>query len=182
MPKKKLSKKELLEALRKMKEGGDSNAFLTDIGAVGVGAAGGCVAAFALGSTTASALFGLVAIPVAAPLAVVAGGTLLGGAALFGVKRLFEGTYHEGKKAELIRQMEGQLRDIEEKERKESVRASDRKEFHLFLVEPIEFDLITPEDAQNLMELVETGKLAISEAYKAVRDILNEYKGAQPAS
>lgn len=35
-------------------------------------------------------------------------------------------------------------------------------------------DLITPEDAITLMELAEIGKMAISEAYKIVGDILAE--------
>ena len=182
MSKKKRSKKELLDAIRKLKSGGDSGTFLTDIGAVGFGAIGGGAAALAFGGGTATALFGLVAIPVAAPLAVVAGGTLLGGAALLGVKRaLMDGTYYEGKKAELIRQMEDELREIKEKERKDSVKKTDRDKFHIFLEQPIEFDLITPEKAQHLMELVETGKMPISEAYKIVRDILSESRGLSAA-
>ncbi len=177
MSKQDRSKEDLLKALKKLKEGGDSFSFLADIGVVGVGAMGAGAAAFAFGGTTASVLFGLVAIPVAAPLAVVAGAAVLGGGALFGVKRaLFDGTYTEGKKSELIRQLEYELREMKTKERQDKISQEDKKKFHLFLEEPIQFDLITPEDAQKLMELVETGKFEISEAYKTVIDILAEMK------
>lgn len=182
MSREKRSKKELLEAIRKMKEGGDSVTFLTDIGVVGVGAVGGTAAALAFGGTTATALFGLVAIPVAAPLAVVAGGTVLGGAALLGLKRvLVDGTAQDGKKAEIIRQLEERLRETKERERQEKIGKGDKKRFHVFLEKPIELDLISPEVAQKLMEQVETGKMAIGDAYKYVKEVLDEAP-ALPAS
>jgi hypothetical protein len=171
------TKEDLLKALKKLKEGSDSFAFLADIGAVGIGAAGAGAAAFAFGGAAVPVMFGLFAIPVAAPLAVVAGAAVLGGSALFGLKRaLFDGTYTEGKKAELVRQLEDELREIRAKERKDKISQEDKKKFHLFLEEPIQFDLITPKDAQKLMELVENGKLEISEAYKMIIDMLAELK------
>ncbi len=185
MSKKERSKEELLKALERLREGGDNISFMADIGAVGIGAVGAGAAAFAFGGTTATALFGLVAIPVAAPLAVVAGAAVLGGGALFGVKRAFEGTYTDGKKAELVRQLEDELREIKTKERKDKISQEDKRKFHLFLEEPIKFDLITPEDAQQLMKLVETGGLEISDAYQTVIDILAENKddkGDKPGS
>lgn len=150
---------------------------MSDIGAVGIGAAGAGAAAFAFGGTAVPVMFGLFAIPVAAPIAVVAGAAVLGGGALFGMKRaLFDGTYTEGKKAELIRQMEDELRKTKARERQDKVSKEDKKKFHLFLEEPIRYDLMTPKEAQKLMELVETGKLDISEAYRTVLDMLAELK------
>lgn len=182
MPKQERSKEDLLKAIKKLKKGGDGLTFLTDIGVVGVGAVGAGAAAFAFGGTTASVLFGLVAIPVAAPVAVVAGAAVLGGGALFGMKRaLFDGTYTEGKKAELVKQLEDELCEVEAKERKDKIGKEDKKKFHLFLEEPIQFDLIAPEDAQELMKLVETGKLEISEAYRMVIDMLAEMKALPSA-
>lgn len=176
------SKEDLLKALKKLREGNDNLAFLTDIGAVGIGAAGAGAAAFAFGGAAVPVMFGLFAIPVAAPFAVVAGAAVLGGGALFGVKRaLFDGTYTEGKKAELIRQMEDELRSISSKERRDTVSKDDKKKFHLLLEEPIQFDLMTPKEAQKLMELVETGKLDISEAYRVVLDMLAELKALPTA-
>lgn len=169
------SKEELLKALKKLKEGSDSFTFLTDIGAVGIGAAGAGAAAFAFGGAAVPMMFGLFTVTAAAPVAVVAGAAVLGGGALFGLKRaLFDGTYTEGKKDELIRQMEDELREMKVKERRDKTSKEDKKKFHLFLEEPIRFDLITPKEAQKLMELVETGKLEISEAYKMVIDMLAE--------
>lgn len=183
MFKQKRSKKELLNAINKLKAGGNGGTFRTDIGALGAGAVGGGAAAFAFGGTTATALFGLVAVPVAAPLAVIAGGTLLGGAALVGVKRvLIDGTYHEGKIAEITRQLEDELREVKAEERKDSVKRTDKDKFHVFLEKPIKLDLITPEDAQKLMKQVETGKMAVSEAYEMVREILIEYEGKASAA
>lgn len=171
------SKEELLKALKKLKEGSDSFTFLTDIGAVGIGAAGAGAAAFAFGGAAVPMMFGLFTVTAAAPVAVVAGAAVLGGGALFGLKRaLFDGTYTEGKKAELVRQMEDELRGIKAKERRDNISKEDKIKFHLFLEEPIRFDLITPKDAQNLMELVETGKLEISEAYTMVINMLAEIK------
>ena len=174
MSKKKRNKKELLEAINKIKDGND-NTFLADIGAAGVGMLGAGSAAAIFGGGTATALFGLVAIPVAAPLAVVAGATVLGGAAMVGVKRtLFDGTYSPGKKAEMLRNLESELNEVIAKEKADSVSKEDKHKFHIFLGEPIRLDLISPEDAQNLMELVETGRMDVSQAYEIVRDILAE--------
>ena len=182
MPKQKRSKKELLDAINKLKAGGDGGTFLTDIGALGAGAVGGGAAAFAFGGGTATIL-GLVAVPVAAPLAVVAGGTLLGGAALVGIKRiLIDGTHHGGKRAEIVRQLEDELREVRAEERRGNVKKTDKTKFHIFLEKPIKLDLITPEDAQKLMEQVETGKMAISEAYKMVKEILVEHEGKASAA
>lgn len=179
MSKQKRSKKELLDAINNLKAGGDGGTFLTDIGALGAGAVGGGTAAFAFGGTTV--LFGL--LPVAAPLAVVAGGTLLGGAALVGIKRiLIDGTYHGGKRAEIVRQLEDELREVRAEERKGNVKKTDKIKFHVFLERPIKLDLITPEDAQKLMEQVETGKMAISEAYEMIKEILLEYEGGASAA
>lgn len=183
MSEQKRSKQELLDAIKKLKAGGDSGTFLTDIGAGVAGAVGGGAAAFAFGGTTATALFGLVAVPVAAPLAVIAGGTILGGAALFGVKRaLMDGTYHEGKKSEIIRQMKDELHEIKRKERGNSVKKGDKTKFHIFLEQPIKLDLITSDLAQKLMEQVEKGLMPISEAYEMVGAILAEERGLPPAA
>ena len=105
MTENKRSKEDMLKAIERLENNpGDRLTFLTDIGAIGVGAVGAGAAAFAFGGTTASILFGLVTIPVAAPVAVVAGAAVLGGAAIFGAKRfLIDGTHHEGKREEMLR-------------------------------------------------------------------------------
>ncbi|MBE9058840.1 hypothetical protein [Sphaerospermopsis sp. LEGE 08334] len=183
MTRKKLTKEELLKAIEQLeKNPHDRMSFLADIGAIGVGAIGAGAAAFAFGGTTASILFGLIAVPVAAPVGVVAGAALLGGAALFGAKRfLFDGTYQQGKREEMLRQFKDKLREIENEERKSTISDKNKTEFYSFLKEPLKLDLISAEEAQKLMELVEKGELSLSDAYQLVIDILSEVKGLPPS-
>ncbi|MBS3029951.1 MAG: hypothetical protein HCA25_23605 [Dolichospermum sp. DET50] len=183
MTKKKPNKEELLKAIEQLeKNPHDRINFLTDIGVIGVGAVGAGAAAFAFGGTTASILFGLVTLPVAAPVAVVAGAAVLGGAALFGAKRfLVDGTSQQGKREEMLRQWKDKLREIETEEKKSTISHKDKTDFYSFLKEPLKLDLITAEDAQNLMKLVEAGELAMSDAYKLVIDILSEARGLPPS-
>ncbi|MBW4644209.1 MAG: hypothetical protein KME23_14695 [Goleter apudmare HA4340-LM2] len=184
MAENKRSKEDILKAIERLeKNPGDRLTFLTDIGAIGVGAVGAGAAAVAFGGTTASILFGLVTLPVAAPVTVVAGAVLLGGVALLGAKRfLMDGTYQDGKREEMLRQLRDLLREIEEKERKSSTTEKDKTQFYSFLKEPLKRDLITSEDAQKIIELVETGKMSISDAYKAVREVLSEARGLPPSN
>lgn len=179
----KCSKQDLLKAIERLeKNPGDRLTFLTDIGALGVGAVGAGAAAFAFGGTTASILFGLVTVPVAAPVAVVAGAAVLGGAALFGAKRfLIDGTHHDGKREEMLKQMREQLRDIEVKERKSRISENEKNQFYSFLKEPLKLDLISAEDAQRIIELVETGEIAISDAYKAIGELISDVRGLPPS-
>ena len=122
-------------------------------------------------------MFGLVTIPVAAPLGVVAGAAVLGGAAFVGAKRvLFDGTYNEGKTAEIRKQLEERLREIEAKERKASLGEVDKTEFITFLEEPLKANLISAEDAYRLITAVEKGQMSLKEAYKLVEDIIKSAK------
>lgn len=184
MTRKKLTKEELLKAIEQLENNPDDRInFLTDIGAVGIGAVGAGAAAFAFGGTTTSILFGLVTIPVAAPIGVIAVGAALGGAALFGAKRfLFDGTSQQGKREEMLRQLKDKLQEIENEERKSTISDEDKTEFYSFLKEPLKLDLISAEESQKLMELVEKGELSLSDAYQLVIDILSEIKGLPPSN
>jgi hypothetical protein len=179
MTKRKLSKDELLKAIEQIEKNPDDRInFLTDIGAIGVGAVGAGAAAFAFGGTAVPILFGLITVPVAAPIGVVAGAAALGGAALFGVKRfLIDGTHQQGKREEMLRQLKEKLREMETEERKSTIGDNDKNEFYSFLKEPLKLNLISPEDAQRLMEVVEKGELSISDAYQVVQEILSEVRG-----
>lgn len=184
MTENKRSKEDMLKAIERLENNpGDRLTFLTDIGAIGVGAVGVGAAAFAFGGTTASILFGLVTIPVAAPVAIVAGAAVLGGAAIFGAKRfLIDGTHHEGKREEMLRQLRDQLREVETKERQSEISEKDKTHLYSFLKEPLKLDLISAEDAQQIIKLVETGKMSISDAYKAVGEIVSEVRGLPPTT
>jgi len=183
MQEKKRSREDLLKAIeRHEKNPGDRLTFLSDIGVISVGAVGAGAAAFAFGGTAATILFGLVTLPVAAPVTVVAGAAVLGGAAFLGVKRFFvDGTYQAGKREEMLRQLRDQLREVERKERQTSINEEDKTEFYSFLKKPLQLGLISVEDAQQTMEFVETGKMSISDAYKAIGEILSEAQGLPPS-
>ena len=167
----KITKEQILKAIDKLeKNPHDKLGILADlgIGAVGAGATGAAVAAF--GGT--SMLFGL--ITVAPPVGLVVGGAALGAAALVGAKRiLFDGTYDEGKKAEMIRQLKDLLREVETKEQVSNISENDKNKFILLLKEPIKLNLLSPEKAQQLISAVESGQIPIAEAIKLVEDIVN---------
>jgi hypothetical protein len=168
------SKDQILKAIEQLeKNPNDKLGILADIGIGVVGAAGAGYAASILGAS--AVFFGLV--PVAAPLAVVAGGAALGGLALVGVKKLlFDGTFDEGKRTEMLRQLKDQLREVEAKERASNLGDNDKTKFIVSLKEPVKLELISPKDAKDLIQAVETGKLQIKDAIKVVEDIVKAAK------
>ena len=173
------TKEQILKSIEQLeKNPHDKLGILADIGIGVVGAASAGAAAAAFGG--ASFLFGL--ITVAPPVGLVVGGAVLGAAALVGAKRmLFDGTFDDGKKAEMLEnlkeQLKEQLRDVEAKERASNLEDSDKTKFIVSLKEPVRLDLISPQDAQDLISAVESGKIAIKEAIKMVEDVV---KAAKP--
>lgn len=167
------TKEQILKAIENLeKNPNDKLNILTNIGIFGVGAAGAGYAASILG---ASALFfGL--LPVTAPLAVVVGGAALGGAALVGVKRMFEGNFDEGKRQTMLEQLKQQKKEIEAKERASEVEEIDKTKFIVCLKEPVKLNLISPKDAQQLIAAVESGQMPIKEAIKMVQDVVEAAK------
>lgn len=170
---KELTKEQILKAIENLeKNPNDKLNILTNIGILGVGAVGAGYAASILG---ASALFfGL--LPVTAPLAVVVGGAALGGAALVGVKRMFEGNFDEGKRQAMLEQLKQQKNEIEAKERASEIEESDKTKFIVCLKEPVKLNLISPKDAQQLIVAVESGQMPIKEAIKMVQDVVETAK------
>ncbi|UNU23744.1 hypothetical protein D0A37_07630 [Microcoleus vaginatus HSN003] len=165
-----LTKEQILKAIEELeKNPHDKLGILADIGigVVGAGAAGAAVAAF--GGT--SILFGLIAV--APPVGLVVGGAALGAAALVGAKRIFfDGTFNEGKKAEMLQQLKEQQREVETKERASKLGESDKTKFIVSLKEPVRLNLISPKEAQDLMRAVETGQIPIKEAINMVKAIV----------
>ncbi len=172
MSNKKLTKQQLLKAIEGLEQNPDNKlGFLTDIGigAVGAGIAGGAVAAF--GGT--SIMFGLVTL--AAPVGLVVGGAALGGAALIGLKKAFFDNplaYTQGQQEEILRQLNEQLKEVEAKERSSKLKESDKTKFIVSLKEPVKLELISPEDAQQLIAAVENGQMPIKDAIKMIEDVV----------
>jgi hypothetical protein len=175
-----LTKDQLLKIIEKLeKNPNDRVGILADIGVAALGAAGAGAAAAVLGTTTASipmitALTGI-GMVVAAPVALVAGAAAAGGAAVYGVSRLIkDGGFHEGKRNQLLNEYKEKLREVEAKERQSNFDEHDRTRFYSFLKEPLKHNLISPNDAQQLMQAVENGHISLSEAYKLVGQVLSD--------
>lgn len=168
------TKEQILKAIEQLeKNPNDKLRILADLGIGVVGAAGAGAAVAAFGGT--SLLFGL--ITVAPPVGLVVGGAVLGAAALVGAKKiLFDGNFNDGKKAEMLRQLKERLKEIEAKERASKLEDSDKTKFIILLKEPVKLNLISPEDAQNLISAVESGKTPLKEAYHLVEDVINSAK------
>lgn len=171
---KNLTKEQLLNAIRKLEENPhDKLDILADIGTGVVGAVGAGTAFAAFGGT--SILFGL--ITAATPIGIVVGGAALGAAALVGAKKIFfDGTFKDGKKAEIHKQLDEQKRDVEAKERASKLGDNDKTKFNILLKEPVRLNLISPQDAQDLIRAVENGQMPFKEAYNLVENVIKSAK------
>lgn len=87
---------------------------------------------------------------------------------------MFDGTFDEGKKAELLRQLEDQLRKVKAKEKASKITNSDKSKLIILLEEPIKYNKITPEKAQQLIHAVTTGQLPLTEAYRLVENLIKD--------
>jgi hypothetical protein len=180
MSQKKVSKKELLKAIKQLEKNPHDRAkILGEVGVAGIGAAGaGAVAAVVGASSTAipiyTALTGA-ALTVAAPVTLVAGAAVAGGLATYGIVKLVSGgAAQEAKRREIKKRLEKQLQDLEVQERQAELTISNKNDFIIFLKTPLEQNLVTAEQAQQLIEVVETGQLSLQEAYQLLKDILDE--------
>jgi len=170
---KNLSKEQLLKAIEKLEKNPTNKLNLADIGTGAIGAVGGGAAAAFFGASTVPRLFGLMVMPVAAPIGVVALGVALGAPALVGVKRvLFDRTFTEGKQAEMLRQLKEQLREVEAKERVSQLSDRDKNKFIISLKEPIRLNLISTKDAEKLIRAVENGRMSLKKAIRLVENII----------
>jgi len=184
---KKPSKKELLDAIDKLEKNPDARTkILGELGVAGIGAAGvGALAAF-FGAGTASiplitALTG-VGMVVAAPVTLIAGATIAGGAAAYGLTKLAtSGAYDKGKQEEIKQKLKDKLKEFEIEEQKLSLTEENKSSFMIFLKEPLQLDLITAATAQELIELVEKGQMSLAEAYQLLGDIISDARGLPPA-
>lgn len=169
-----LTKEQILQAIRDLeKNPNDKVDILANIGIGVVGAVGAGAAVAAFGGT--SILFGLMTL--APPVGLVVGGAALGFAALVGAKKtFFDGTSKDGKKAEMLKQLYEQKKDFEARERASKLGDSDRTKFIVLLKEPIRLNLISPQDAQDLIRSVENGQMPLKEAYQLVENVIKSAK------
>jgi len=168
------TKEQILQAIKDLEENpNDKLNVLADIGIGVVGAAGAGAAVAAFGGT--SILFGLITL--ATPVGWVVGGAALGAAALVGAKKtFFDGTFKDGKKAEMLKQLYEQKKDFEARERASKLGDSDKTKFIILLKEPVKLNLISPQDAQDLIKAVENGQMPLKEAYQLVENVIKSAK------
>lgn len=180
---KKVTKKQLLKVIDELQTNpNDRVRILGDLGIGVVGAGLGAAAAGAIAAivgttgipilTTAASWVGVSALA-ATPIGWTIGIAAAGGALAYGVSRLIRnGGLSEGRKSELLQAYQARLREIQFKERAETITPSDRNQFITSLRELIEKDAIPPKKAFQLVEAVERGAIPISQAYNLVSVIL----------
>lgn len=184
---KKPNKKDILEAIDKLEKNPNSRTkILGELGVAGMGAAGVGALAAVFGAGVApipiiTALTG-VGMVVAAPVTLVAGAAIVGGAAAYGLTKLAaSGAYDKGKQEEIKQKLKDKLKEIEVEEQKSNLTEENKNSFIIFLKEPLQLDLITAEQAQTLIELVEKGQMSLEEVYKLLGDIIGDVRGLPPA-
>lgn len=176
----KLTKKELLKLIEELEsQPNDRGEILGKIGVVAVGAGGAGAAAALFGSSVASipiitALTGI-GFAVAAPVALVAGAAVAGGAVMYGAAELVKGGGSwEEKQANLLREYSSRLKELERKEQTSGLTNQDKTNFYSFLKEPIKLGLLSPDDAQSLIKAVESDELGLNDAYHLIYSLLKE--------
>ncbi|MBW4582105.1 MAG: hypothetical protein KME42_21275 [Tildeniella nuda ZEHNDER 1965/U140] len=173
------TKEQLLKAIERLEQNPDDKVgILASVGITALGAVGTGAAAAIFGATTASipiitALTGFTLTVAAAPVALVAGAAVAGGAAFYGISRFVkDGGFQEGKRDQLSKEYWDKLKDLQARERRSEVKQHDITDFYVFLKEPLRLDLISVEDAQQLIQAVENGQIPLSEAYELVGQLL----------
>jgi hypothetical protein len=181
----KITKKQLLKMIDVLeKNPNDKIRILGDSGVtlVGVGlgaAAAGTLASTAgvtsiFGFTTAASWLGVTAVA-ATPVGWVIGGAAVAGMAAYGVSRIIHnGGLAEGRKFELLQKYREATNSIEAKERAGSIKDTDKTEFIVSTRELIDKDVISPEEAFELIEHVEQGRIPIAYAYLMIQNLLEE--------
>ncbi|MDD2719938.1 MAG: hypothetical protein PHH47_01350 [Gallionella sp.] len=181
----KITKEQLLKTIDRLKKNPHDRVGILGQGGItvlgaGLGAAAAGTAASAMGATS---IFGLTAAAKVVGVTLVSGTPIgwvlglgaIGGAAAYGISKLVHsGGISEGRKKELLQKYTEVLKDIEAKERAGDVSDEDKNSFHISLRELIEKDVIAPEKASQLMEMVENGRIPLSQGIQIVKDLLEE--------
>ena len=178
-----VTKKQLLKVIDELQNSPNDRArILGDIGittvGVGLGAAGAATIATVAGATaipaltTAASWIGITAVA-ATPLGWVVGAAIGGGALAYGVSRLiYGGGISEGRRKELRALYQERLREIKRKEQINQIGAPERTQFIAALRELVDKDALTPQRAFALIDNVENGRMAVSEAYSLIDAVL----------
>lgn len=178
----KAKKKKLLKVISKLeKNPNDIGRILGEFGMTGIGMLGGAAAAAALGTSVAPIGWGITTLTgfgmvVAAPVTLVAGAAVVGGAAAYGIAKVVRnGGSQEGKQREILQQL---YRDLEELRKRERSHANAQKmdesksAFYRLLKQALDANLIDNEDAESIIKSIQDDSMSFQDAYSFLKDIL----------
>ena len=177
----KVTKEQLLQTIDNLRK--NPNDRIRILGDGGITILGAGLGATAVTAVAAPSIFGLttvaswlgVTLVGATPIGWVVAGTFAGAGAAYGISRLIRGgAISEGRKKELLQQYLENLKDFEAKERAGSISDDDKDNFLFSLRELIDKDIFSPEKAKQLIDLVEQGRIPLSQAVSIIQDLLRE--------
>jgi hypothetical protein len=180
----KVSKQTLLLLIDQLKEKPDDKfRILSQAGIVSVTATGAPLLSVVVitgfksifGLSAAAHLFGwMPALLVTGPplVLILACASALGLCAYALTRLIHGGGMAEGRKAELLEKFKDQVKDMEAKERAASITEIDKTGFILSLREIIDADAIPIASAFRMIELVEAGRMPLSQAVSLTKDCL----------
>jgi hypothetical protein len=179
------TKEKLLKMIDELENNPEDKAsILGDAGITLIGAGLGIAASSIVASTVgATSIFGIttmagwlgVTAVAATPIGWIIGCATAAGAAAYGVSRLIRsGGLAEGRKKELLQQYKEDAKKMEMKENADNIVDSDKTVFIISIRDLIDKDVISPDDAANLIKNVEQGTISISHAYSLLENLLNE--------
>ena len=179
------TKEKLLKMIDELENNPEDKAsILGDAGITLIGAGLGIAASSIVASTVgATSIFGIttmagwlgVTAVAATPIGWIIGCATAAGAAAYGVSRLIRsGGLAEGRKKELLQQYKEDAKKMKMKENADNIVDSDKTVFIISIRDLIDKDVISPDDAANLIKNVEQGTISISHAYSLLENLLNE--------
>lgn len=145
----------------------------TGLGAVAAGAVATATGATSLyGITTAASWFGITAVA-STPVGWIIGSAVLGGTLAYSVSRLIHnGGVAEGRKLEILQKYREASNEMENKEISENITEEEKASFELAINVLIDHEVISSEDAFELIKHVESGSIPLSYAFSIIKDLL----------
>lgn len=149
------------------------DAGITVVGA-GLGLAAAGTLASAAGATSLLSLFGY-SLVAATPVGWLVGSALAAGAVAYGVSRVIhDGGMAEGRRKELLIKYREEKNSMEAKERAGDISESDKTRFIIATREIVDKNIISPEDASELIKHVQQGDIPVSQAFLMIETLLGE--------
>ena len=181
----KITKDQLIKMIDRLeKNPEDKIRLLGDMGITFIGAGLGATAAGSIaGAVGATSIFGLTAVAelvglsvfASTPVGWIVGTTLAGGILAYGISRLIrDGGLAEGRKLELLQQYRKAAKDMQAKEQAASITESDKNAFIISIRELIDKDILSPDEAADLITHVEQGRIPLSQAFSMIESLLAE--------